>query len=88
MTPEQVPAHLIAILDSRAGKAHGRGGPVVAALAEILTAYEAMRCSWVEITCVDEAYLTYICANCGKLGYAARERHPFGPTLDATRVAH
>lgn len=43
MTPEEVPAELIEILDRRVGKAHSRNGPVVAALAEILTCYEEMR---------------------------------------------
>lgn len=41
MTPEEIPQHLVDILDQRAGKTHSRGGPVLAALAEILTAAEA-----------------------------------------------
>jgi hypothetical protein len=42
MTPEQIPAELIAILDQRAGKAHSRQGPVAACLAEILTRHEEL----------------------------------------------
>lgn len=40
MTPDEIPQELIDILDKRAGKKHSRSGPVVATLAEILTAYE------------------------------------------------
>lgn len=40
MTPEEIPQELIDILDERAGKAHSLAGPVVAALAEILTRYQ------------------------------------------------
>ncbi len=41
MTPEMIPAELVEILDARAGKAHSRTGPVLAALAEILTRFQA-----------------------------------------------
>lgn len=38
MTPDEIPANLKRILDERAGKEHSTEGPVMAALAEILTA--------------------------------------------------
>lgn len=44
MTPDEVPQELIDILDRHAGKTHSRKGVVVAALAEILTRYDEMRC--------------------------------------------
>lgn len=52
MTPEEIPQHLVDILDQRAGKTHSRGGPVLAALAEILTAAEAdmARSTYIYIT--------------------------------------
>lgn len=40
MTPEQVPAELVAMLDADAGKAHATQGPVLASLARILTRHE------------------------------------------------
>lgn len=43
MKPEEIPQELLGILDARAGKAHSRQGPVVAALAEILTRYDELR---------------------------------------------
>lgn len=43
MTPYEVPQELIDILDERAGKKHSRQGPVVCALAEILTRHDVMR---------------------------------------------
>ena len=42
MKPEEVPQELLEILDLRAGKKHGRTGPVVACLAEILARYAEM----------------------------------------------
>lgn len=43
----EVPAPLKTILDTRAGKDHSAQGPVMACLAEILTAHEAMlRARW------------------------------------------
>jgi hypothetical protein len=47
VTPEQVPVHLKAILDQRAGKDHSTSGAVMECLAEILTAHEAdLRTEW------------------------------------------
>ena len=46
MKVEEVPAELLEILDAHAGKLHSRTGSVATALAEILTAYEAMRPSY------------------------------------------
>lgn len=43
MKPEEIPQELIDILDRRAGKKHSATGPVVEALAEILTEYEKIR---------------------------------------------
>jgi hypothetical protein len=43
MTPQEIPAELLRILDERAGKVHRRTGPVVDALAEILTRYDELR---------------------------------------------
>ena len=42
MTPEEIPEELKRILDQRAGKEHSRQGPVMAALAEILTQHQKM----------------------------------------------
>lgn len=42
MSPEDIPADLKAILDKAAGKEHSAEGPVMACLAEILTAHGAM----------------------------------------------
>jgi hypothetical protein len=42
MTPEEIPDELKQILDERAGKEHSRQGPVMAALAEILTRHQEM----------------------------------------------
>jgi len=39
MTPEEVPAELKEILDSRAGRVHSAEGSVMRTLAEILTRY-------------------------------------------------
>ena len=39
-TADTVPQELLDILDERAGKRHSRTGPVVAALVEILNAYD------------------------------------------------
>jgi hypothetical protein len=44
VTPEEIPQPLVDILDRHAGKVHSRQGPVLAALAEILTVYEALPC--------------------------------------------
>ncbi len=41
MTPEEIPKELVALLDDAAGKPHSAQGPVLAALAKILTAYTA-----------------------------------------------
>lgn len=38
MTPEEIPQHLVDIVDRAAGKEHSRSGPVLACLAEVLTA--------------------------------------------------
>lgn len=46
MKVEDVPAELLEILDRHAGKLHSRTGSVATALAEILTAYEALRPSY------------------------------------------
>ena len=43
MTPEEIPAELLAVLDERAGKTHSRTGSVVRCLAEILTAYDELK---------------------------------------------
>lgn len=43
LTPAEIPQDLIDILDARAGKAHNRTGPVVAALAEVLTRWEEIK---------------------------------------------
>jgi hypothetical protein len=43
MTADEVPARLIKILDQKAGKHHSRSGPVVTALAEILTEYDRLQ---------------------------------------------
>jgi hypothetical protein len=40
---DEIPQQLIDILDARAGKVHSRQGPVVACLAEILTAYDWLK---------------------------------------------
>ncbi len=40
MSPEEIPQELVDILDRRAGKVHSRTGPVLSALAEILTRFE------------------------------------------------
>ena len=40
MTPSEIPQQLIDVLDARAGKIHSRTGPVLAALAELLTLFE------------------------------------------------
>jgi hypothetical protein len=45
MTPGEVPPELKKILDERAGKAHSDGGPVMSALAEILTRHREMVCA-------------------------------------------
>lgn len=42
MKAEEIPAELRDILDRRAGKEHGANGPVLAALAEILTRHREM----------------------------------------------
>jgi hypothetical protein len=43
MRSEDIPQELIDILDERAGKLHSRNGPVITALAEILTAWDNYR---------------------------------------------
>lgn len=43
MPPEEIPPELVALLDERAGKRHSADGPVLAALAEILTRYDQIR---------------------------------------------
>jgi hypothetical protein len=40
MRANEIPQRLVDILDKRAGKVHSRQGPVLAALAEILTEYK------------------------------------------------
>lgn len=42
MTPDQIPQRFVDILDRAAGKQHSRSGPVLACLADILTAWEQM----------------------------------------------
>ena len=41
-TAATVPQELVDILDERAGRQHGRTGPVLSALAEILNAYDQL----------------------------------------------
>lgn len=43
MTADEIPQELVDILDQRAGKPHGRNGPVLVTLAEILTRWEEIR---------------------------------------------
>lgn len=43
MTPAEIPAELLAILDRAAGKQHTRTGSVVASLAAILTRYDELK---------------------------------------------
>lgn len=43
MTPEQIPPELKTILDRAAGREHGTSGPVMTALAEILTEWDRIR---------------------------------------------
>lgn len=45
MTPGQIPQVLVDILDERAGKVHSATGPVMSALAEILTEYGKLQAS-------------------------------------------
>jgi hypothetical protein len=53
VTPEEVPAELIELLDLRAGRTHSRTGSVVAALAEILTRYDELRCEHLSRTAAE-----------------------------------
>jgi len=54
MSPEEIPADLKAILDKAAGKEHSASGSVMACLAEILTAHDAMVCNmWADLLDVE-----------------------------------
>lgn len=92
MTPEEIPAELIQILDQRAGKEHSRTGSVVSCLAEILTRWEQIRphvCPYDCDNCHDESCPCERlgCAGFQELACTPQECPPFQEmNLDVQRV--